>query len=146
MFWMRLLQHCKADNTMDFDFTLPGLGRPESSRPKRVAEAIKNELSLILLQKVSDPRLETVSISHVVVTSDLMNAKVYFTVGSGADNAAAAKALGKATGFFRTHLAKVMNLRYTPSLSFFYDEQHEEIERIDELFRQIEEEKRDGDT
>ena len=28
---------------MEFDFKLPGLGRPESSRPKRVSEALKNE-------------------------------------------------------------------------------------------------------
>ncbi|NLB07290.1 MAG: ribosome-binding factor A, partial [Desulfobulbaceae bacterium] len=42
---------------MEFDFKLPGLGRPESSRPKRVSEAVKNELSLLLLRDASDPRL-----------------------------------------------------------------------------------------
>ena len=55
---------------MEFDFKLPGLGRPESSRPKRVAEAIKNELSVLLLQKISDPRLSGVLISRVVVTPE----------------------------------------------------------------------------
>jgi bifunctional oligoribonuclease and PAP phosphatase NrnA len=40
---------------MDFDFKLPGLGRPESSRPKRVAEAIKNELSILLLHYLEEP-------------------------------------------------------------------------------------------
>lgn len=131
---------------MDFDFTLPGLGRPESSRPKRVAEAIKNELSLVLLQKVSDPRLASVAIAHVVVTPDLKQAKVYFTLPAGDDIRPVKKALMKAKGFFRSHLAQTMNLRFTPDLFFYYDDQNDELERIDELFRQIEKEKRDGDS
>ena len=42
---------------MDFDFKLPELARPESKRPRRVAEAVKNELNLLLRRSVSDPRL-----------------------------------------------------------------------------------------
>jgi len=131
---------------MDFDFTLPGLGKPESSRPKRVAEAIKNEMSLLLLQKVSDPRLIDVSISHVVVAPDLKQAKVYFAVSPGGNSAAATKAMKKAKGFFRTHIAKVLNLRYTPDLMFYYDDQNDELERIGELFRQLEKERGDEGT
>ncbi len=122
---------------MDFDFTLPGLGKPESSRPKKVAEAIKNELSLILRQKVSDPRLLDVTISHVVTAPDLKQAKVYFTLPAGSHVGPAKKAMVRAKGFFRSHLAKALNLRYTPDLVFFYDDQNEEVERIDDLFRQI---------
>lgn len=127
---------------MDFDFTLPGLGRPESSRPKRVAEAIKNELSLALLQKVSDPRLAAVSVSHVIVTPDLKQAKVYYTLPAGSDIQPVNKALHKAKGFFRSHLATTINLRFTPDLFFHFDDQNEELERIDSLFRQIEKERK----
>jgi ribosome-binding factor A len=56
---------------MEFDFKLPGLGRPESSRPKRIAEAVKNELSLLLVQTMGDPSLSGVRVSRVVVTPDL---------------------------------------------------------------------------
>ncbi len=129
---------------MDFDFTLPGLGKAESSRPKRVAEAIKNELSLLLLQKVSDPRLESIAISHVAVAPDLKHAKVYFTVPAGAAIKPVQKALDKAKGFFRSNIARAINLRYTPALMFYYDDQNEEVERIEELFRQLDEEKKDG--
>ena len=55
---------------MEFDFKLPGLGRPASSRPQRVAEAVRNELSLLLLRDAGDPRLAGVAISRVVVTPD----------------------------------------------------------------------------
>lgn len=128
---------------MDFDFKLPGLGRPESSRPKRVAEAIKNELTMLLLQQVADPRLAGVLISRVVVTPDLKQAKVYFTVPAGKNGGASLKGMQSAKGFFRSHLAKVLDLRYTPDLLFHFDEINEEVARIDALFRQIEKERKD---
>lgn len=130
---------------MEFDFTLPGLGKPESSRPKRVSEAIKNELSIVLLQRVSDPRLMEVTISHVVTTPDLKQSKVYYTVPVGSHIGPAKKAMMKAKGFFRSTVAKALNLRYTPELVFHYDDQNQEIERIDDLFRQIEKGRDDND-
>lgn len=130
---------------MDFDFKLPGLGRPESSRPQRVAEAIKNELTILLLQKVADPRLSGVSFSRVAVTPDLKQAKIYFTTPAGQDSGPALKGMNRARGFFRSHLAKLLNLRYTPELLFYYDDLNEEIDRIDSLFRQINGERKHED-
>ncbi|MDD2465183.1 MAG: 30S ribosome-binding factor RbfA [Desulfobulbus sp.] len=129
--------------TQDFDFKLPGLGRPESSRPKRVGEAIKNELTILLVQHVADPRLSGAAISRVVVTPDLKQAKVYFTVPPGKESKAALKGMQRAKGFFRSHVAKVLNLRYTPELMFYFDNLNEEVERIENLFRQIHEESKD---
>ncbi|MFP7754595.1 30S ribosome-binding factor RbfA [Thermodesulfobacteriota bacterium B35] len=128
---------------MDFDFTLPGLGRPRSSRPDRVAEAIKNELSVLLLREVRDPRLARVSISRVVMSPDLKLAKIFFLVPAGTGHKAAVKGMERARGFFRTHLARTLNLRYTPSLSFFYDSSNDEIERIEGLLHRLEQERED---
>lgn len=131
----------------EFDFTLPGLGKPESSRPKRVAEAIKNELSILLLQKVRDPRLQHVSVSQVVATPDLKLAKVYFVIPAGQDWGTVRKGLEKAKGFFRSQLAARINLRYTPELMFYQDRQGEENERLEEIFRRIAQDKKaDDDT
>lgn len=130
---------------MEFDFTLPGLGKPESSRPKRVAEAIKNELSILLLQKVRDPRLQDVSISRVEITPDLKRAKIFFVAPADRKLGNVIKGLEKARGFFRSQLAAGMNLRYTPELVFFHDRHVEETERLDELFRQIAREKKADD-
>ncbi len=130
---------------MEFDFNLPGLGKPQSSRPKRVAEAIKNELSLLLLRQVADPRLSGVSFSQVVVAPDLKQAKVYFVLSAGGDPKQATKALKKARGFFRSHLARAINLRYTPNLVFYYDSVHEEMDRIDELLHDIAEERKEDE-
>ncbi len=130
---------------MEFDFKLPGLGKPESSRPKRVAEAVKNELNMLLLQRVGDPTLSGTLVSRVAVTPDLKLAKVYFTVPSGKGRGAAQKGMNRAKGFFRSHLAKILNLRYTPDLAFYFDELSEEAARIDTLFREIEQERKDDE-
>ena len=127
---------------MEFDFKLPGLGRPESSRPNRVSEAIGNELSLLLLQKTADPHLAGVMITKVGVTPDLKQAKIYFSVPVGTNRGPALKGMQRAKGFFRSHLAKVLNLRYTPELLFFFDNLNEEVQRIDTLFREIEKERK----
>jgi ribosome-binding factor A len=127
---------------MDFDFTLPGLGRPKSSRPERVAEAIMHELSLLLLQKVRDSRISQVTVSKVQISPDLKRAKVYFLVPKGISSSRALKGLESARGFLRSQIAKAMNLRYTPDLVFFYDHQNEEIERLDEIFAEINLEKK----
>jgi len=127
---------------MGFDFTLPGLGKPESSRPKRVAEAIRNELSILLLQKVRDSRLREVSISRVEITPDLKRAKVYFTVPLGGAPGPAGKGLARAKGFFRSEIARRMNLRYTPDLVFFHDRHYEENEQLDQLFEQLAKERK----
>lgn len=131
---------------MDFDFNLPGLGRPESSRPKRVAEAIKNELSVLLLQKVGDRRLAQVSISSVEVAPDLKYAKVYFTLPPGTDVSPVRKGMERAKGFFRSHIAKALNLRHTPQLTFHYDSRNEAIERLDTLFREIDQKRKSDDS
>jgi len=122
---------------MDFDFSLPGLGRPASSRPKRVAEAIRNELSLLLLREVADPRLGDISFSRVEMSPDLKRARIYFVLPAGADPAPVRQALKKAGGFFRSRIARSINLRYTPELVFSYDDLNEELQRMDELFREI---------
>lgn len=129
---------------MGFDFTLPGLGKPESSRPKRVAEAIKNELMVLLLQKARDPRLREVNITGVQMSPDLKRAKVYFVIPVGRKPAQALKGLNRAKGFFRSQIAKQMNMRYTPDLVFYHDLQNEKTERLEDLFRQIAE-KRSSD-
>ena len=130
---------------MGFDFSLPGLGKPESSRPKRVAEAIHNELSILLLQKVRDPRLQEVTVTAVDVTPDLKLARVYFTLPPEGRVQDIKDGLAAAKGFFRSQLAARLNLRYTPELVFHHDRQRENNERLEELFRQIEKERKDNE-
>lgn len=124
-----------------------GLGKNERKRSVRVADVIRNELSILLIQKIRDPNLETVALSRVVVTDDLKYAKVYYTVrGDEKTSRLAAKGLERAKGFIRTHLARSLNLRYTPALQFFYDETAEKVEEVERLFQEIAEERKDNEN
>lgn len=123
-----------------------GIGRKEQKRSVRVAEAIRNELSIMLIEKVRDPKIAAVSISRVLVTDDLKYARIYYTVLAKDRQAhLAAKGLERAKGFMRSHLAKTLNLRFTPALQFFYDETAEKVQEVEKLFREIAQEKKENE-
>lgn len=122
-----------------------GGSRPQPpKRASRVADVIKNELSLLLVQRVRDPHLQDISISRVKLSDDLRHAKVYYTMFQPHGKLKRVeKSLGKATGFMRSHLAKTLNLRFTPELRFWYDEEFEEVEKIERLLDDITRERDD---
>lgn len=131
---------------MEFNFDLPGLNRNVVSRPERVAEAVKKELSLVLLKKIRDPRLNLVTIVDVKMTPDLKRATIHFDVsGENANPGEAVKAFAKAKGFMRSQLAARLNMRYTPDLSFRHSRRGKDLDRLDEIFRQIASEKSPDD-
>lgn len=120
---------------------LESLGAARTQPPKRasrVADVIKNELSLLLVQRARDPHLRDVSISRVELSDDLRHAKIYYTMFQGQEKINRVnRSLDKATGFMRSHLAKTLNLRFTPELRFWYDEEFEEVEKIEKLLDEI---------
>jgi ribosome-binding factor A len=124
-------------------------GKNEQKRSSRVAEAIRNELATLLLSKVRDPRLLGVSISRVEVPDDLSLARVFFTVfGEKKEIREAKIGLEKAKGFMRSHIAKTLNLRFTPALVFRYDDVVEKVAELEEIFQEIanERESREDDS
>lgn len=116
-----------------------GLGpKSEQKRSVRVAEAIRNELSMLLLTKVRDQKLAEVSISRIELGDDLKCARIFFTVsGDKKNQVEAEEGLKRAKGFMRSHLAKVLNMRYTPDLQFVYDHQVEKTIAIEKLLQEI---------
>jgi len=95
---------------------------------------IRNEIGLLLLRKIKDPRLINVSIVAVEVTKDLRRAVVYYSVlGDDKQVEKAAEGLDRAKGFIRSHLARELGLRATPELVFKHDlsmARQEEMERL----------------
>lgn len=121
-----------------------GLGRTTVKRAVKVADVIKNELSILLVSKVRDQKLSNVSISRVEVTDDLKLARIFYTIFEGAKNRGQVqKSLEKAKGFMRSHLAKTMNMRYTPELQFRYDDKADKVRELEELFQEISDERKD---
>ena len=116
-----------------------GIGREQApKRATRVADVIRNELSILIVQRVRDPHLRDICISRVELSDDLRHAKIYYTSLQGISVQETVKRrLVKARGFMRSHLAKKLNLRFTPELHFWYDETVEKVEEMEKLLADI---------
>lgn len=105
----------------------------KSIRVGRVNEVILRELTLILKNKIKDPRLKNITISTVITSSDLSSAKVFFHTKENNTKEIAKILNNKSQGFLRSALANSINLRNTPKLNFIYDSSAKTAIRIDEL-------------
>ena len=113
-----------------------------SKRPQRVGDLIREIISEMLLRDLSDPRLESVTITGVEVTADLKLATVYFSaLGDSSREEASLQGLQSASGYIRKKLGKEMRLRYIPDLQFKVDQSFEYGSKIDRLIRSLQEEK-----
>jgi ribosome-binding factor A len=103
-------------------------------RPERLAEQIKEEVSLIIAGEVEDPRVGSVTVTEAKLSPDLRHAKVYVSViGSENEVKGSLAALRHASGFIRAQLGAVLRMRYTPELHFAYDDAESRAARIEEL-------------
>jgi ribosome-binding factor A len=110
-------------------------------RNLRVADLIKRELSDILVKKIRDPRLNSIIIQNVEVSADLRRAKIYYSrINQDVEEADITAGLNSAMGFFRRHLSRELNLRYTPELIFYQDHTQEYRDRIELLLHEIKDE------
>jgi len=110
-------------------------------RTGRVNEEITKALAEIL-RNVKDPRVATafVSVTAVDCSADLKFAKVYYSVMGERRKGDTQKGLENATGFIRTQLARMLNLRITPELKFIPDDSMKHGAHISSLMKQVEEE------
>ncbi len=106
-------------------------------RQNRINDAVKQEMAQIL-RDVKDPRIagSLVSITAAQVSPDLKFAKIFFSV-LGDDKDEVLKALKSAAGFFRSELAKRINLRITPQLTFEYDGSMEYGANISSILKKL---------
>ena len=99
---------------------------------------IRGHLMDLLERKVSDPRLEMVTITDVVVTPDVVRANVHYSILGGAEAQAEAQAgLESAAGWLRRELGRRLRLRHTPELVFHYDPSLERGEHIASILDEL---------
>jgi ribosome-binding factor A len=112
----------------------------EFKRSSRVSEGIRVEISAIIQEgSLHDPEVGYVTITDVVATDDLREAKVYVSVyGEPAAQTKSIAALNRAAAFIRRELGPRLRLRYTPALIFVHDESLERGARIEGLLKRIE--------
>lgn len=107
-------------------------------RPERIAEEIRNEVSLMLAGELKDPRLASaMSVTEVRVTPDLKNVRVYVEIlGSDVQRAATLDGLVAASGFIRHELTERLHLRRAPDVHFVPDRSEEYGQQIEDLIKQ----------
>ena len=107
-------------------------------RSEKVAEAVHELISGLLVKGLKDPRIGFVTVTGVKVSDDLHLATVYFTVvGSEEEKKATEAGLNSARGFIRKEMGKSLRMRYVPDILFKYDVAVEYGNRIDSLLKQI---------
>jgi len=109
-------------------------------RKDRVASELKKAISYILEFEINDSRLKEVTLTDLVLTDDLRNAKVYVSMEMIAEENRkdTMKALKNARGFIRKNLSSKIRLRYMPTLSFEYDNSIDYGFRVDDILKGIE--------
>lgn len=111
------------------------------SRVDKVAEAIRQEASLIIHDQLNDPRLGFVTITRVELTPDMRHAKVFFSVlGKEEDYKKTQEALNAGLGRIRKLISERVNLKFAPEVIFRPDKSSEFSVRIQEVLNQIKQE------
>ena len=109
-----------------------------STRPSRVGDQLRAEISDLLAREVHDPGIGFLTITHVHVSPDLQVARVYYTtLGDAKARQDTSRALGRATPFLRRQIGSRVRLKRVPQLEFFFDESIERGDRIERILNDM---------
>ncbi|MEC8091691.1 MAG: 30S ribosome-binding factor RbfA [Pseudomonadota bacterium] len=114
--------------------------KPPSQRQLRVGETIRHALSEILSRdSFFDPDLEGVSVtvSEILVSPDLSNARVYTMPLGGQNSENVLPALNRLAPVLQREVAARVHLRRVPRLKFILDETFETAARLNVVFNTI---------
>jgi ribosome-binding factor A len=113
--------------------------KPSHNRPTRVATTVQSELATILRQEVHEADLAMVSLTRVWLAKDLRLARVYYLPlgGGDVDLARIQEFLTGKSKWLRGRLSDRLQLRFTPRLEFYLDDQLEEAVRITNLLNNL---------
>ena len=108
-------------------------------RPERFAESLREHIIEIVGYELEDPRVESVTVTDVIVSDNLRDARVFVTVeGSEQDIKKAMSALQHAAAYVRQQIALNLNLNHAPHLHFARDTVEENAARVDEILENLE--------
>ena len=98
--------------------------RKNSVKNTRVNGEVQKVLAEIIRGEIKDPRISPfTSVMAVEVAPDLKTCKAWISVlGDEEKRAATLQGLKSAEGFIKTKLAKAINLRNTPTITFVMDQ------------------------
>ena len=111
----------------------------ESNRQKKVARLIQKDLSEIFLKETKSIYYGfMISITHVFVSRDLSNAKIYLSIFPNNNKDQVFSLIEQRKGLIRHQLSIRMKnqTRKTPDLVFYIDNSIEHYENIDKILKE----------
>ncbi|WCL48088.1 30S ribosome-binding factor RbfA [Leptospira sp. GIMC2001] len=95
-------------------------------RKKKIEKEIQRTIAtLIITEKVKDPRISMVTIHRVDMADDMSQALVYYTAYcNNNERKKLANGLTSARGFLQSAIGKKLGLRHTPNLYFIWDKNY----------------------
>lgn len=117
--------------------------RKNSVKNTKINMEVRRVLSDIIHGGLNDPRIAPLtSVTSVYVSTDLKTCKAYISVlGDEKAQADTLEGLKSAEGYIRNELARTVNLRNTPAITFVYDQSIEYginmSKKIDELTKDL---------
>lgn len=116
-------------------------------RPERFAESLREEIIEIVGYELEDPRVQSVTVTDVIVSDNMRDARVFVTVeGSEHDIKSAMSALLHASTYVRQQVALNLNLNHAPHLHFVRDTVEANAARVDEILGTLEIKKDDNSS
>ncbi len=123
-----------------------------SQRQLRVGELVRKGLSDILRgDEIRNPDVAeaSITVTEVRLSPDLRNATVFVLPLGGKNAEAVLEGLGLCAPFLRGRLAREVELRHAPALSFLLDDSFDQAERVEALLEatgDISDDDEDGET
>jgi ribosome-binding factor A len=107
-------------------------------RVQKVAEALREVVSMAILTELQDPRVRDVTVIGVEVSGDLRYAKVSVSImGDEARQKLSLRGLERAAGFLQAKIAEQLDLRYTPKLTFLLDQGVKRSVAVAQILREV---------
>ncbi len=112
--------------------------KKSTNRMDKVNETLKKEISIIIDQDLRNQNITgLISVTKVKTSPDLRTARVYISLLNCKSKKNTMEGIKKASGYIRSEIAKRVNLRYTPELTFEIDESMEYGSRIESILKEI---------
>lgn len=109
------------------------MAKGKSFKRDKFEERILGEVNTILRAKISDARLQFVSVTKVELNNDYSQALLYWDTFDAKSRGDAKSAIDSIAGRVRSLLAQTLDVRHVPTITFKYDSQYESERAIEDL-------------
>jgi len=108
-------------------------------RTDRVASELLHILGDIQTQYIDLSNLGFVTFTYVSISTDLKNAKIFFSVVNNKKPVDKVELeLNSKAKAFRKYLGQNLRIKFTPQLKFFFDDTNSYVQKIENIFHNIE--------